>query len=186
MRVPDSVSLLFRNIIVNSIIGAKWFPRPLRPWALRTYGIAVGKCLLMSEMFFDGKNFKNVTIADDAVLNNQIYIDASDKVSIGARTGIASRCRILTATHQIGDHHQRMGEMTSRPVTIGAGVWIGADTTVLPGVTIDDGVVIGAGSLVTEDCESDAIYVGRPARLLRRLAVDSGEVAPAPPVESDE
>lgn len=169
MRIPDSVSLIFRNIVVNSFIGAKWFPRPLRPWALRRYGIACGKALLMSEMFFDGKNFRNVSIGDGVVLNNQIYIDASDRVTIGARTGIASRCRILTATHHIGGHEQRMADMISFPVEIGAGVWIGADTTILPGVHIGDGTVIGAGSLVTKDCEPDAIYVGRPATLLRRL-----------------
>lgn len=134
----------------------------------------------MSEMFFDGKNFRNVSIADGVVLNNQIYIDASDKVSIGDRTGIASRVRILTATHHIGPHEQRMADMISFPVEIGAGVWIGADTTILPGVRIGDGTVIGAGSLVTKDCEPDAIYVGRPAVLLRHLPPGApDEAAPA-------
>lgn len=111
------------------------------------------------------------------MLNHQIYVDASDHVTIGSRTAIAPRVRILTATHEIGPHEMRAGQMVTHPVMIGDGVWIGADTTILPGVTVGDGAVIGAGSLVTRDCEPDAVYVGRPATLLRRLAPHSGESA---------
>lgn len=129
----------------------------------------------MSDLFIDGRYVTNVSIGHGSVLNNQIYVDASDRVTIGSRTGIASRVTILTATHEMGPNEQRMGDLVSRPVTIGSGVWIGADVTVMPGVTISDGVVIGTGSLVTKDCEADAVYVGRPARLLRRLDPNSGQ-----------
>lgn len=180
MRIPDSIRIIVDNILFNSIIGAKWFPRPLRPWAMRRAGISCGKSMLLADIFFDGKFIRKVHIGDGSVINNQVYIDASGDVTIGDRTGIASRVRILTATHDIGPHDQRMGDLTALPVSIGSGVWIGADTTILPGVTIADGVVIGAGSLVTKDCEPDAVYVGRPARLLRHLALDSGDAVDRP------
>jgi acetyltransferase-like isoleucine patch superfamily enzyme len=53
------------------------------------------------------------------------------------------------------------------PVTIGDNVWMGARVTVLPGVTIGENAVIGAGSVVTKDIPPNAIAVGNPAQVLR-------------------
>ena len=58
--------------------------------------------------------------------------------------------------------------MTIRPVRIGNDVWIGANCTILPGVSIGDGAVIGAGSVVTRSVASQTIVAGSPARLLRQ------------------
>ncbi|WP_290368283.1 DapH/DapD/GlmU-related protein [Microbacterium sp. Bi121] len=52
-------------------------------------------------------------------------------------------------------------------MTIGAGAWIGAHATILPGVTVGRGAVVAAGALVTEDCVPNGLYVGVPARLVR-------------------
>lgn len=76
---------------------------------------------------------------------------------------------IMTGTHHFGDARQRWGHDRSGPVVIGDGGWIGARVTVLPGVTIADGCVVGTGALVREDCEPDGIYVGVPARRARDL-----------------
>jgi acetyltransferase-like isoleucine patch superfamily enzyme len=169
MSVMSSIVRVLRKVLVNVAVGSKLFPRPWRPMALRALGVACGPSVVFSEIFVDGRDVTNISIGAGSVLNNQIYLDATATVAIGDRVGMASRVRVLTATHAIGPHEMRMGAMVGRPVVIGHGVWIGADTTILPGVTIGDGTVIGAGSLVTKDCESDAVYVGRPARLLRRL-----------------
>lgn len=172
MHVPDSLRIIVRNLVINSIIEAKWFPRPLRPWALRLSGIPCGKSMIHADVFFDGRRAR---IGTGAMLNNQIYIDARDDVTIGDRTFLAARVSIMTSTHVMGGHEQRAGELLTYPVTIGDGVWIGADVTILPGVRIGDGAVIGAGALVTKDCEPDGLYVGRPAQLVRRLDLESGE-----------
>jgi acetyltransferase-like isoleucine patch superfamily enzyme len=58
---------------------------------------------------------------------------------------------------------------SSRPIRIGNAVWIGFDAVVLPGVTIGDGSIIGARSVVTEDVPPYCIAVGNPARIVRRL-----------------
>jgi maltose O-acetyltransferase len=174
MRVPDFVWIIYYNVVLNSIIEAKWFPRPLRPWAYRRLGIDCGECFLMADIFFDGKEIRSVRIGDGVVVNNRVYIDASAPVTIGDRVGIAAGVRIITADHVMGGRSQRWADLTPAPVTIGAGAWIGADATLMPGVTIGEGAVIGTGSLVTRDCEPDGVYVGRPARLVRYLEVDSG------------
>ncbi len=178
MSLLHAIIRVLRKIAVNSIIESRLFPRPWRPLAFRLVGVGCGKSLIFSGIFVDGRDVTNVRIGNGAMLNNQIYLDASGAVTIGDGVGLGSRVNILTATHEIGPREQRMGDLFARPVTIGNGVWIGAAVTIMPGVTIGDGSVIGAGSLVTKDCEPDAIYVGRPARLLRRLDPHSGEAAP--------
>lgn len=54
-------------------------------------------------------------------------------------------------------------------ITVGDGCWIGTNVTILPGVNIRNGCVIGAGSLVTKDCEPNGLYVGVPAKRIKEL-----------------
>lgn len=57
----------------------------------------------------------------------------------------------------------------ARPVKLGDNVWIGGGASILPGVTIGDNCVIGAGSVVTKDVESNTIVAGNPARFIRSI-----------------
>ena len=60
----------------------------------------------------------------------------------------------------------------AKEIVIGSNVWIGGSVTILPGVHIGDGCVIGAGSVVTKDTEPNSIYVGNPAKMLKRIEND--------------
>ena len=77
--------------------------------------------------------------------------------------------KFINGSHLIGNQDRRAGEGTIGKIMIGSGTWIGADTLILPGVTIGKGVIVGAGSLVTSDLADNAIYIGRPAKLHRLL-----------------
>jgi acetyltransferase-like isoleucine patch superfamily enzyme len=57
----------------------------------------------------------------------------------------------------------------NRPITIGNKVWIGGNVTILPGVTIGDEAVIGAGSVVTKDIPAGVVAVGNPCKVLRKI-----------------
>ena len=61
------------------------------------------------------------------------------------------------------------GQVAGRPVRIGNNVWIGFDTVVLPGVTIGEGSIVGARSVVLEDVQPYSVVAGNPARVIRRL-----------------
>ncbi len=74
---------------------------------------------------------------------------------------------ILTSTHEIDENGQAARMPVARPVHVGDRCWLGARVTVLPGVTIGEGTIVGAGAVVTEDCKPGAVYVGVPARQLR-------------------
>ena len=76
---------------------------------------------------------------------------------------------VLTQTHDIGPSHRRAGPNRTARVRIGHGCWIGARTVILPGVTIGDGAVIGAGSIVNRDVPADTLVAGAPVWVIRAL-----------------
>ena len=67
---------------------------------------------------------------------------------------------ILANSHELGPSESRAGSVVGLPVSIGDGVWIGARTTVLPGVTIGPGAIVAAGSVVNRDVEADTMVAG--------------------------
>jgi len=88
-------------------------------------------------------------------------------VRIGSGTQIGPGVQILTADHP-RDPAQR-GQMLEfgRSVTIGRNVWIGGAALILPGITVGDNAIVGAGSVVTRDVPDGVTVAGNPARLLR-------------------
>ena len=100
------------------------------------------------------------------------------KVIIGDDVFIAPNVSIYTAYHPIkykdrNGYLREDGVITdkeyAKEIVIGSNVWIGGSVTILPGVHIGDGCVIGAGSVVTKDTEPSSIYVGNPAKMLKRI-----------------
>lgn len=76
---------------------------------------------------------------------------------------------LVCDTHQIGDRSCRAVERRYLGIRIKSGTWFGANVTVLPGVTIAEDCVIGAGALVNRDTAPNGLYVGDPARRIRDL-----------------
>jgi maltose O-acetyltransferase len=108
----------------------------------------------------------NITLGDGVFLNFNCVILDIMPVSIGDRTQIGPAVQIYAADHPRDAATRRDGLEFGRPVKIGADVWIGGGSIILPGVTIGDGAVIGAGSVVTRDVAPDAIVGGNPAKPL--------------------
>ena len=76
---------------------------------------------------------------------------------------------VTTVSHPLSARERREYYAWAKPVRIGDDVWIGGNVTILPGVTIGDRAVIGAGSVVTEDIPADSVAVGVPARVVKGL-----------------
>ena len=100
----------------------------------------------------------NLTLVDDT----DIYV--GDKVMFGPNVTVA------TAGHPIDPELRYQAMQYNIPVHIGNNVWIGANAVVLPGVTIGDNSVIGAGSVVTKDIPPNVVAVGNPCRVLREIS----------------
>lgn len=97
----------------------------------------------------------NLTLVDDT----HIYV--------GDYTMFGPNVTVATAGHPIHPELRERGLQYNMPVHIGRNCWLGAGVIVLPGVTIGDNVVVGAGSVVTRDLPSNVVAVGNPCRVLR-------------------
>ena len=96
------------------------------------------------------------------------FVDDVD-IYVGDCVMLAPNVVIATAGHPILPSLRRKAMQFNRPVKIGANVWIGANSVVLPGVTIGENSVIGAGSVVTKDIPANVVAVGNPCRVLRPI-----------------
>ncbi|WP_210444461.1 sugar O-acetyltransferase, partial [Vibrio crassostreae] len=108
-------------------------------------------------------------------LGNNVYVnfnltlvDDTD-VFIGDNVMIAPNVTIATGTHPISPELRLKAAQFNVPVRIGNNVWLGAHTVVLPGVTIGENSVIGAGSIVTKDIPANVVAVGNPCRVVREI-----------------
>ena len=88
---------------------------------------------------------------------------------------IGPGCGFYTACHPLDHSKRNKGIEWAKPITVGNNVWLGGDVTVLPGVTIGDNSVIGAGSVVTKDIPANCVAVGNPCRVLRKITDDDRE-----------
>jgi maltose O-acetyltransferase len=123
----------------------------------------VGKDAVIRPPFFCDYGY-NIHLGDGVFLNfNCVILDVVE-VTIGDRTQIGPAVQIYAADHPRDAETRRAGLEFGRPVRIGCDVWIGGGAILLPGVTIGDGAVIGAGSVVTRDVAPNVTVAGNPAR----------------------
>ncbi len=108
----------------------------------------------------------NIRVGPGVFFNfNCVVLDVV-AVTVRARTQIGPAVQIYTADHPRDPSLRRTGAEFGRPIHIGQDVWIGGGAIILPGVTIGDNAVIGAGSVVTRDVPAGATARGNPARVI--------------------
>lgn len=111
----------------------------------------------------------NTTVGDNFFLNVNGKLMDSGKITIGDNVFIAPNVCIITEEHAMDVEQRIAGLEYTHPVTIGNNVWICAGAIILPGVTIGDGSIIGAGSIVTKDIPPMCLAVGNPCKVIRKL-----------------
>ena len=127
-----------------------------------------GRRFLIEQPFYCDYGY-NIEIGENFYTNLNCVILDEAKVKFGDNVFIAPNCGFYTAGHPFDVEQRNRGLEYARPITIGNNVWIGAQVCVLPGVTIGDNCVIGAGSVVTKDIPENSLAVGNPCRVVRIL-----------------
>lgn len=115
---------------------------------------------------------KNITVGPGVFLNAGCRFQDQGGITIGAGSLIGHNVVLATLNHEMDPRHR--GDMHPAPIRIGQRVWIGANATVCPGVTIGDGAVVAAGAVVTRDVPANTVVGGVPARLIRRITEGEG------------
>ena len=129
------------------------------------------------------------TFGEGAEIRPPLYCDYGYQIHIGARTfinygavlldvatiiigedvQIGPNVQLLTPTHPLDPDARRAKLEAAKPITIGNNVWLGGGVIVLPGVSIGENTVVGAGAVVTKDLPANVVAVGNPARVIRQL-----------------
>lgn len=112
---------------------------------------------------------RQLLVGDDVDFALEVLVTTDGGVSIGDRTLIGYRTQIISGNHLVPAKRGRIfgGGHIHKPVRIASDVWIGANCVILPGVTIGEGAVIAAGSVVTKNVPAFAFAAGIPARVIK-------------------
>ena len=111
----------------------------------------------------------NIEIGENFFANMNCVILDGAKVTFGDNVFIAPNCGFYTAGHPLDVERRNKGLEYAYPITVGNNVWIGANVSVLPGVSIGDNSVIGAGSVVTRSIPANVLAAGNPCRVIREI-----------------
>lgn len=111
----------------------------------------------------------NIRVGENFYANVGCTILDVAPVTIGDNVMLAPNVNIYTAGHPLDAEIRNSGLEYAYPVNIGNNVWIGGNVTIVPGVTIGDNTVIGAGSVVTKDIPANVVAVGNPCRVVREI-----------------
>ncbi len=148
-------------------------PQLRAPW-LRLLGARLGRRVILHDLRFFNlyrRGLPGLSIGDEGFIGDECLFDLAEEIRLGRQVTLAERVLILTHTnvgyadHPLQAHFPAMWA----PVTIGDGAFLGANVTVLPGVTIGPRAFVAAGSVVTRDVEAETVVAGVPARFVRRI-----------------
>ena len=126
---------------------------------------AVGQNTLIEAPFHCSYG-RNIQLGRNVYVNANCVILDSGVVTIGDGTMIGPSVQIYCADHHRDAEKRRKGIERALPVAIGRDVWIGGGAILLPGVSVGDAAIVGAGAVVTRDVPAGARVVGNPARIL--------------------
>lgn len=112
------------------------------------------------------------SIGHDTFINHNAYLMDGGGITIGLHCFIGPNCGMYTAIHPMLAEERNQGLEKALPIVIGDNCWIGADVTILPGVTIGSNTIIGAKSVVTKDIPDHVLALGNPCRVIRPITED--------------
>ncbi len=130
----------------------------------------VGENCYIEPPFHSNWGGKNVHLGKNVYFNFNVTMVDDTHIYIGDCTMLGPNVVIATAGHPILPELREKALQFNLPVHIGKNCWLGAGVIVLPGVTIGDNTVIGAGSVVTKDIPANVVAVGNPCKVLREIS----------------
>ena len=129
----------------------------------------VGENCYIESPYFANWGGHHVHLGSNVYANAGLKLVDDTHIYIGDCTMLGPNVTIATAGHPIDPELRAKGLQYNMPVRIGRNCWLGAGVIVMPGVTIGDNSVIGAGSVVTKDIPANVVAVGNPCRVIRTI-----------------
>lgn len=143
---------------------------PLREKMLKEMLAEIGEGCYIEPPFYSNWGGHHVHFGNDVYANFGLTLVDDTHIYVGDCTMFGPHCIIATAGHPINPELRSEAYQFNMPVHIGKNCWLGAGVIVMPGVTIGDNSVIGAGSVVTKDIPPNVVAVGTPCKVLREIS----------------
>lgn len=147
----------------------KWIPlSSIKVAILKIFGASIGKGVVIKP----GVNIKYpwlLTIGDYSWIGEDVWIDNLAEVKIGSNCCISQGAMLLCGNHNF---KKSTFDLIVKPITLEDGVWIGAQTTVCPGITAKSHSVLTVGSILSQDMEPYTIYRGNPATAVKKRIIE--------------
>ena len=155
--------------LVSGFFFQSWFPWPMRVKAaiLRGFGAKIGKGLVIKPRVTIKYPWK-LSIGDHVWIGENVWIDNLDEVTIGNHVCLSQGALLLCGNH---DYSLSTFDLITKPIVLEDGVWIGAQSTVAPGVTCGEHSILSLGSAATRNLGSRGIYQGNPALRKKRRTI---------------
>jgi acetyltransferase-like isoleucine patch superfamily enzyme len=141
---------------------------------LRMLGAKIGKDVIIHDVRFFNcyrKGFRGLKIGDNCFIGNDCLLDLADNIILERNVTLSASVNIITHLNVGYEDHplQVKFPSMSKGVVIKENVFVGASTTVLPGVTINGGSFVGASALVNKDVEKNTLVGGVPAVIIKKI-----------------
>lgn len=163
--LPSDASQALRWLRRGHLVTSPLLPLAVRRTLLRLGGVQLGAMIWgLQRCYFESGQ---VSIGDGAFVNAGCWFEGNGRIVLGRNCFLGPEVMIVTSVHEFGTGDEVQRAPKYRDVNIGDRCWLGARTMILPGVTVGEGTVVGAGAVVTKDCAPNALYAGVPARRLR-------------------
>lgn len=172
----ETIQPRFLMIQVLSSLIPRYSGVRLRARLLRAMGLRIGRgSIIMGTpyMYGVGNIRDRLEIGQRVVLNIGCVFDLHAPIHIEDNVALGHEVMILTSSHHISNSYHRAGPLFAAAVTIKRGAWIGSRSILLPGVTVGEGSVVGAGALVTKDVPPNSLAGGVPAKVIRPLGKEA-------------
>lgn len=111
----------------------------------------------------------NIEVGENFYANHNLTVLDCAKVKFGDNVFIGPNCSFYTAGHPLDAKQRNEGLEYAHPIIVGDNVWLGGNVVVLPGVSIGNNTVIGAGSVVTKDIPDHVVAVGNPCKVIKNI-----------------
>ena len=162
---------MFRPRLLFWTLCARMLPEhtlcALRSRCYRMAGCQIGRSVaLMGRLNFIGSGSiaPRLQIGEGCLIAHGVICGLDDKITVGRNVSIGPYVKLYTATHSLGFGSRRMAlNVTAKPIVIEDGAWVGIDSLIMPGVTLGQGCVVSAGSVVTSSVPPNTLVSGNPA-----------------------
>ena len=167
-EIMGSMWTTFKYRFIQPCIGKNTIVR--RKTVIINYAnVKIGNnCVLQDYVYIRAGAHGKVTFEDGCMINSFSRFFGHGGIEVGENCQFGPGVTVTTTGHDYKENNLRE---IFKKVTIGERVWIGANVTILPGVTIGDYTVVGAGSVVTRDLPPNAVAVGSPAQAIKHFPV---------------